>query len=175
MIDFDELVRREASGQVVVGVDRPFARRFYTDLPVREIEAQTGEAPYFEKMVVYAAFIGGPLLLLVSLAESIWVLGWWSALFIPLAVIVWAVVYVNSPKARAGMTAISLIVVVSAIGFGVSNGSRPEWGLILTYVSALWLSLLLYVAATSFLRGFVLRNRRAYEWIQEHLIVREVG
>ncbi len=176
MVEFDELVRGEAAGQLLIGVDRAFARRFYTDVSLREIETRTGEAPYVEKMVVYCAFVGGPLVLLASLAQSAWLLGWWSALFIPLAAAVWAGVYGNSARASARMRFISLILVSCAIGFALSAGSlRVGWGLALTYSAALWLARLLYVSATSFLRGFVLRNRRAWEWLEEHVVLKEVG
>jgi hypothetical protein len=176
VIDFDDVVSREASGKLLIGVDRPFARGFYTDVPLREVEARTGEAPYFEKGVVYLAFVGGPLLLVVSLVRSAWVLGWWSALFVPLAAVVWAGVYGDSARATSRMRVISLILVVSGIGFGLSaDSTRGNWGLALTYTAALWLSRLLYVSATSFMRAFVLRNRRAWEWLQEHMVLKEVG
>jgi hypothetical protein len=176
MVEFDDLVRREAAGELLIGVDRPFARRFYTDVSLREVEARTGEAPYFEKMIVYFAFVGGPLVLLASLAQSVWLLGWWSVLFIPIAVVVWVGVYGDSARAGARMTFISLLVVACAIGFAISPGSsRPGWGLAFTYSAGLWLARLLYVSATSFLRGFVLRNRRAWEWLQEHMVIREGG
>ena len=175
MIDFDELVRQEEAGHLILGVDRAFARRFYTNVPLREIEARTGEGPYLEKTVIYSAFVGGPLLLLASLAQSLWVLGYWSALFIPVAAVVWVVVHADSVRARAAMTTVSLVVAATAIGFGVSHGSiRFSWALALTYAASLWLSRLLYVSATFFLRAFVLRNRGAWEWLQGQFVVREV-
>jgi len=175
MMEFDEVVRREAAGQVLVGVDRTFARRFYTGVPLRQIEERTGEGPYFEKMVIYLAFFGGPLALLASLFLSIWILGWWSALLIPVAVVVWIGFHANSARGAARIHFTSLILISCVLALVFSGGpNRERWGLALTYTTALWLSRLLYASATSFLRAFALRNRLAWEWIQEHLIVREV-
>ena len=175
MMDFDELVRKEAAGQLLLGVDRAFARRFYTDVPLREIEAKTGEAPYFEKAVVFLAFLGGPFTLLGSLILSVWVLGWWSGLFIPLAMLVWFGNHGDSARATARLRVISGILAICGCGFMTSYGlARSRWGLAFTFVAALWLSRLLYVSATSFLRGFVLRNRRAWEWLHEQFVLRHV-
>ena len=175
MMDFDELVRREAAGQVLLGVDRAFARRFYTDVPLREIEAKTGEAPYFEKAVVFLALVGGPITLFGSLILSTWALGWWSALFIPIAAVIWVGAHGDSARATARLRTISVIFAICGFGFTMSDGlARTRWGMALTFAAAVWLSRLLYASATSFLRGFVLRNRRAWEWLHEQLVVRQV-
>lgn len=40
---------------------------------------------------------------------------------------------------------------------------------------ALWNARLVYAAATYFIRGFVVRNRRAYEFLAPHIHLQEVN
>ena len=174
MLDFDDLVRREADGSVLLGVDRTFARRFYTNVSLNEIEARTGQTPYFEKAVIYTALVGAPVLLLLSVIRSPWVIGWWSALSIPVAVLIWIGFYGDSARAGARLRVISVVVVGVGIGTLVTDGqTRAVWFLGFVYASALWLTRLLYISATSFLRALVLQNRRAWEWLHEQFVLRD--
>lgn len=174
MLDFDDLVQREKDGSVLLGVDRTFARRFYTDVALKEIEAKTGQAPYFEKTVVYAAFVGAPILLFLTLVRALWVLGWWSALGIPVAMAIWIGFYSDSARATARLRLIAFEVAASGIAALFTDGSaRAVWFLAFMFTSALWLSRLLYVSSTSFLRSTVLENRRAWEWLHQEFVIKE--
>jgi hypothetical protein len=61
------LVELEEQGKILIGIDRSMARKFYTDIPLKKIEEETGEAPYFEKIIVWIAFLFGPISLLASI------------------------------------------------------------------------------------------------------------
>jgi hypothetical protein len=89
MTDHDQVVEQERAGKLLIGVDRAFARRFYTDVALKTIEERTGEAPYFEKLVVMGAFIGEHLALLGAAVLAVLVTGWWSILLIPAGLIGW--------------------------------------------------------------------------------------
>ncbi len=60
-LEHAEIVRDEDAGHLLIGIDRPVARKFYTDMSISSIEAETGEAPYLEKLLVFTCFIGGPI------------------------------------------------------------------------------------------------------------------
>lgn len=88
-VSFEEIVRLETNGQLLIGIDRAFARRFYTNLPLRTVEEHTDEAPYFEKAFVMGAFVGGPLALAASAIYAVFVISWWSVLIIPIGTLIW--------------------------------------------------------------------------------------
>lgn len=88
-ITFEQVVTLEKTGRLIVGIDRVFARRFYTDVSLRSVKEQTGEAPYLEKALVLCSFIGAPVILIVTAAFAISALGWWSLLAIPVGVFLW--------------------------------------------------------------------------------------
>jgi hypothetical protein len=170
MPDFEEVVRREADGSLLVGVHRSLARQFWTEVPLKEIEARTGEAPYAQKAIVYLAFVGGPVLLLASLIRAPWVFGWWAALGIPLGLVSWIAFYGGSARATGGLGAITVVWLAIAGVTAFNHGTaKATWLLALLYASALWLSRLLYVASTSFFRYLVLHNRRAWDWLNSSI------
>jgi hypothetical protein len=170
MPDFDEVVRREADGSLLVGIHRSTARKFWTDVPIKDIEAHTGERPYAQKAIVYFAFVGGPVVLLASLIRAPWVLGWWAVLCIPLSLLIWVGFYAKSGIASGRLRAITVVLLaVATATASVPGTAKAAWQLALLYTTSLWLSRLLYVASTSFFRYLVLNNRRAWEWLSSSI------
>ena len=51
--DYRTFVQAACDGRILVGVDRVFARRLYTGVPISVIRTATGEPPYIEKLVVW--------------------------------------------------------------------------------------------------------------------------
>jgi hypothetical protein len=173
--NFEEVVSRARTGELLIGVDRGFARRFYTGVSVGVVEEHTGEAPYTEKGLVLAAWVGGPVALLVSAALTPFVIGWWSALAIPVAGLVWIAYFTSSSLGGARLTVVSILLVAAAALCAMSLWpGRGIWALVFLYVAALWLVRFVYIGSTLFLRAFVLRNRKAFEWLEEFLMLREV-
>jgi len=168
--EYKTFVEQAYSGAVMIGIDRAVARKFYTDIPLCKIEEETGEAPYFEKMVVWFAFLSAPLALLASFVLSVLAFHWWAVLTIPLSVVVYFGFSGDSSMPRSGMLGISLLFAL-AIGSAFTDFfSSPftPWYFI-TATFSLWALRLLYIAATVFLRIFVLRNQRAFELMGEHI------
>lgn len=172
--EFQALVARIHSGAVVVGVDRSMARKFYTDVPLSRIQAETGEAPYFEKFIVFGAMIGGPLALLASFVFGVLAFSWWAGLAIPASILIYVVFSGDSSMPRGGMGGVSTLLGLAA--FGVYLNWFPShyagWYAVLL-AAAFWNARLVYAAATHFIRAFVVRNRRAYEFLAEHIHLRE--
>ena len=72
-----------------------------------------------------------------------------------------------------GMLGITILLVLSVgtLFTGYFSVKFVPWFFI-ALSFALWASRLVYCAATSFLRAFVLRNQRALEFIREHIHVK---
>ncbi|MDH3280933.1 MAG: hypothetical protein OEQ18_07365 [Gammaproteobacteria bacterium] len=172
--EFQALVAKIHSGTILVGVDRSVARKFYTDVPLGRIEAETGEAPYLEKAVVFGAMIGGPLALLVSFVFAVIAFGWWAALAIPVSILIYVVFSGFSSMPRGGMGVVSVLFGLAALGIYLEWFPSQYAGRYALLVAlAFWNARLVYAAATHFIRAFVVRNRRAYELLAEHIHLRE--
>jgi len=172
--EYKTFVEQAYSGALLIGIDRAVARKFYTDIPLSKIEEETGEAPYFEKMVVWFAFLAAPLALLASFVLSAFAFHWWAALAIPLSIVFYFGFSGQSSMPRGGMLGISVLLALAVGSLFTSFFASPfvSWYFIAVTFS-LWASRLLYNAATAFLRAFVLRNQRALEFIGEHIHIRQ--
>lgn len=174
--EYKEFVARANSGALLIGVDRAVARKLYTDIPLSRIEKETGEAPYFEKMVVWFAWLSAPLALLASFVLSVLAFRWWAALAIPVSVVVYFVFSGQSSMPRRGMLGITILLAL-AVGslFTDFFTSRLAPWYFIAVAFSFWASRLVYNAATVFVRAFVLRNQRALEFLSEHIQTREAN
>ncbi|MEQ2009128.1 MAG: hypothetical protein ABMA26_20290 [Limisphaerales bacterium] len=167
-----EIVRRATEGTISLGIDRPFARKFYTDVPLRVIEEQTGEAPYLEKTFAYACFLGSPTALVASAYFTITTFGWWGVLAIPASIVVWLFYASCSAVGTSTLRGISVAIVILLALYLLLPEQRMIISVVLPFGLALWLNRLLYVGATAFLRNFIVRNHRAYVFVQDHITLR---
>lgn len=172
--EYKTFVEQAYSGALMIGIDRSVARKFYTDIPLSKIVEETGEAPYFEKMVVWFAFLSAPISLLGSFVLSVLAFYWWAALAIPLSMLIYSIFSGQSSMPRGGMLGISVLLAL-AIGslftHLFASPFTPWYFAVATF--SLWASRLLYSTSTAFLRAFVLRNQRALEFVGEHIHIRE--
>jgi len=171
-----ELVEAENRGSALIGVDRVYARKLYTDIPLHRIEDLTGEAVYFEKGVIWACVLGSIGALLASCVFAVLAFGWWALIIIPGVVVSWLVYSSMSSRgdAKIGLISLLLIGVIAVACFAVLNDLWANVFLI-GVLSSLWLNRLAYSASTLFLRVFVLRNVHAYNAFNEGLVIRVVG
>jgi hypothetical protein len=172
--EYKTFVDQAYSGALLIGIDRAVARKFYTDIPLSRIEEKTGEAPYFEKMVIWFAFVTAPAALLASFVLSVIAFQWWAVLAIPISVLVYFIFSGQSSMPGGGMLGFSILLAIAIGTLFTSFFASPlaPWYFIAVTFS-LWASRLLYTAATAFLRGFVLRNQRALEFMGEQIHIRE--
>jgi hypothetical protein len=174
--EYKDFVAKANSGALLIGIDRATARQFYMDIPLSKIEEETGEAPYFQKMIVWSAYLAAPIALLASFALAVFALRWWAAIAIPLSVVVYFVYSAQSSMPSRGMLGISLLLALASGIFFTDFFNLPfvTW-YAFSIVLALWASRLVYCASTALLRAFVLRNIRAFEFMAEHIHMREAG
>lgn len=172
--EYKTFVDQVYSGALLIGIDRSIARKFYIDIPMIKIKEETGEAPYFEKFVVWFAFLSAPIALLASFVLSVFAFHWWAAIAIPLSIFIFFVFWRQSSMPRGGMLGVSLLLalVIGSLFTNFYASPFAHWYLI-SVTFSLWALRLLYCVATSFLLLFVLRNQRALEFMGEHIRIRE--
>lgn len=172
--DHAQVVERARRGELLVGVDRGDARKLYTDVPISVIKEHTGEAPYAEKAIILGAFVGAPVCLVAALVLAGVLLRWWAILAIPVAVLGYIAYWGTSSRgdSRNGLMGYNVFAMAVLMVLDPLH-NRAASSLVLVYVLALWLARFVYTASTSFMRGFVLRNPRAFAWLQDSLVIRE--
>ncbi len=114
------------------------------------------------------AFVGEHLALLGAAVLAVQVTGWWSILLIPAGLIGWFAFSSASSigNARIGGITFVLAATIAAAAFADSS-ARRAWIVAAMYIGSLWLARLLYTSSTTFLRLFVLRNAKAFDWLRD--------
>ena len=173
-MEYEEVIELEAQGRLLIGIDRTMAWKFYTDISASKIAENTGEKPYFEKTIVWLAFLFGPLALILSIILGFLAFGWWGTLCLTICPIIYFLYFSFSAKGGSRIFGITMILIISmAIHlWGVFNVPMISW-FVIAFVFSLWLVRLLYCSSTFFLRAFVIRNKKAYEWLEDNLAIRE--
>ena len=170
-----EFVESEKQGRLLVGIDRTLAREFYVNVPISQIESETGESPYIEKIIVVLALFAGPVSLLASVVFGFWFFGWWGLISLVLFPIIYFSFSASSIRGDAKITWISLLLVVSvSIYFFDYLDIKNIAGLLTTFFFSLWSIRFLYYSSTLFLRSFIIRNEKAYKYFLPNLVLRFV-
>lgn len=162
-------------GRILVGVDRVFARKLYTDMATSAIEEVTGEAPYLEKLVVWFAFLASPLAIVGSAVMAAFAFRWWALLIVPVAFLCWMFNRSMSVRGGSSIWFLSLAVIAAVSAHFMNLLPTVISGFVVAFVFAMWCDRLLYWASTVFLRAFVLRNQQALEAFGEGITIREAG
>ena len=97
-MEHSDLVKLESEGKLMIGIDRAFARKFYTDHSIRDIAELTGESPYLEKLIVNMCLFGSPIALITAGSFAIRLFEWWAFLVIPGLGAFWVVTYALSSE-----------------------------------------------------------------------------
>lgn len=173
--DFATLQRQWKAGTIAIGIDRVFARQFYTDIAISEIDRRTGERDLVARFFVFGAFLVAPAALLMSCILAAVGLKWFSAIAIPIAIVTYARYQSSSSSARSRLGAISWIFALSiAVSLFGGPRNRLPSGMISAFLLSLWALRFMYVAAVRSLRSLVLRNARAYAWLQDNVSVQPI-
>ena len=174
--DYKVFVQSVHDGRTLVGIDRIFARKLYTSRATSEIKKATGEAPYLAKLIVWFAFLGGPLAMLSSGVAAVLAFGWWALVITPAAFVWWFLNQSMSSRGDATIRTHSLFL-VAAVGVHLAGRllSPEVSSFLVLFALSLWCSRLLYCTSTFFLRAFVLRNHQALEAFAEGITIRESG
>lgn len=174
-MDHTNLVKLERQGKVLIGVDRVMARKFYTDMPIQKIKEKTGETPYFEKFIVWFAFLFGPIFLLASVIISFFVFNWWGIIFLLVCPFVYFTYSSSSVRGDSRMIGISILFLISIITHFLGVLDIPEiTGFVAVFILSLWCIRLLYCSSTFLFRNFLIRNEKAYQYLSGYFKVRSI-
>ena len=170
--DHSSLTKLESDGCILIGIDRSYARLLYTDVPIITIQEKTGETPYFEKRVVWFAFLASPFAILISAVLAVYAFHWWAVFIVPVSFLWWMGNKGDSSRGNDTMWLCTLVVVVAA-GIHFLSLFPTLWmsGFVLAFTFALWCDRLLYRASSLLLRCFVLRNKKAFQAFSEGITI----
>ena len=174
-MEHKEVIELEKQGKLLIGVDRAMARKFYTDIAISKIQEETGEAPYFEKMIVWFAFLFWPIALLLSIVLGFLAFSWWGIICLVLCPIVYFTYSSSSVRRSSNLIAITILLFISiGVHFSGNLNAPLITGFTGAFLFSLWCVRLLYCSSTFFVRAFVIRNGRAYEYLSDYLVLRNV-
>lgn len=171
-LSYQELQNLHANDKIAIGIDTSLARKFYTNLSLSEIEKNTGESPKLQKYIIQLANIGNPLFLLGSILFAVFAFNWWALLVVPLFIGIYAF-FRSAATMGANMSVINTIIGGVIIGsFFINFLTTMQWITIFIFLMSLWFANFLYAGSANFLRKFILRNRKCYEWLKSDLIIK---
>lgn len=172
--EYQALLSRVYSGKVLVGIDRTMARSFFSEVPIAHIRDKTGEAPYLQKAVVLGAQFCGQTALLVSFVFAVLAFSWWAALIIPVSAFIYFSFVARSAMPGGGMVGVSVLLGAAMLSayLGWFPSTYAAWyAVLITF--ALWNARFIYDGANHFMRAFAFKNRRTYEFLADHIHLRD--
>jgi hypothetical protein len=166
------IVEQAKSGKLLVGVDRPTARKVFTDLTVSRINEKTGYAPYLEKSIVLSLFVLGPLALVTSVVIVFFEFGWWGLVSIVAFPVLYLLYYGMSARGGAGPYMISALLLAS-IGLYVLGDLQPAFiRPAIVFIFALWCGRMMYVFAAFFYRAMAIRSAKLFEFLSAGIVLK---
>ncbi|HVZ00962.1 MAG TPA: hypothetical protein VHA35_15755 [Dongiaceae bacterium] len=171
--EHQEFQKKAYADKLVVGVDRIFARRFYTNTSVQKMRSLTGEPVPIAKAAVMLAFIIGPLLVVAASVLTFMGLEWWGLLAVPAGIVVYIYYQGLSVLGRSRLTPISIITMaaIAVSPFGILPVRIAES--LCCFSAALWCGRFQYVGSTFFVRALIIRNVKAFNALEGELVIRE--
>jgi hypothetical protein len=170
----EAIVDQVRSGKIRVSVNRRMARKFFTRIPLGLIRKETGESLYFEKALIWTAYLAGPVLLAASIAAAFLAFGLWGFLFLIGGLPVYGLYSTASMRERAGLIPISLILAVTVVTHWFNAGLYTGWTkFAFLFTGALWSVRFVYAGSAGLLRLFVLRNAKAFNYLGKYLEIHE--
>lgn len=169
------LVELEEQGKIIIGVDRVMARKFFINISIKKTEEETGETPYFEKIIVWFAFLFGPISLLASIILGFWFFKWWGIICLIFFPLIYFACSSSSARGDSKMIGISILLLTSACIYFFKVFDIPKiTGSAMVFIFSLWCIRFLYCSSTFLLRNFVIRNEKAYQYLRQHLKIRAI-
>ena len=169
-----EIVKLKEEGRVALGIDRAFARKFYTDVSLARIAEETGETIYFEKAIVWFLFLAVPSGFIGMSVFSVLAFKWWSLLILPACWLFWSFYASESVRGTSRARFISILLILSLLMVVTNLVNLSTALFLLTFILTLWLTRQLYILSTFLLRCFVLRNVKAFSILRSDIIIKKL-
>ena len=166
------LAQEVTDGTVAVSISRSIARQFYTMTPLAEIKSKTGHTELLAKLLVWSGLLVTPVLFTLSALLIIYYYGWWAAINITLAGILWSVIagFLNPTGSWVSVSAaLALCAAVAAADLAAASLILP----LLAWTASLWVNRMTYQSAAFFLTRLVVTSQTAFELLAEHITVKK--
>lgn len=174
-MNHEKLVELDGQGKILIGIDRVTARQFYTGVSIKKIKQETGESPYFEKTIVFGAFLLGPISLLATIILGFRFFNWWGIACLIFCPLIYFVYYGLSVRGNSKMIGISILLLISVCTYSLNFFGVPKiTGFVTVFILSLWCARFLYCSSTVLLRNFVIRNEKAYQYLSQHLEIKSI-
>ena len=172
-MEHKEVIRLEDQGKLLIGIDRGLARKFYTGIPMSKIQEKTGESPYLETIMVRFVFWFAPVVLIASIVLGFFAFRWWGVICLTLCPIIFSWYFALSSLGDSKLVGITILsLAIGTVHF--SGYLNTPWitGFSSAFLLSLWCVRFLYCSSTFFLREFITRNEKAFEWLLDDLTIR---
>ena len=167
------LAHAVTDGSASIDISRSIARRFYTMTPLTEIKSKTGQSALLAKLIVWTGLALTPALFTLSALLIVYYYGWWAAINIPLAGILWSIIagFLNPTGSWVSVTvALVLFAAVAAANVVTPSLTLP----LLAWTASLWVNRMTYLVAAYFMTRLVVISPAAFELLAEHITVKNV-
>lgn len=173
--EYNVLIKQVEEGKLSVGIRRDYARRLFTDVPIKNINLKIGESLLVPKTIAMLTFCATPLFILVSWILAFYSYGWWGLIVVPPTFMGWLFYKSLSVRGGAGLKFITLLLFfVGYIHYFDVFYAKFFSAALFFYVLGLWFERFLYWYTTRELRSLVLRNRKAIYEFREGIVFKEL-
>ncbi len=170
-LDYPTFIERYREGKLVFGMPSDYARRFFTEISGEALISKIGEDLRFERFLIMLCMIISWWGFLISLPLAIWAFHWWAIVAIPAAAIFRYGHLRRGPIGRQSISFEILALAVATLGPPIVGwGTRIHVWLVLLAISLLT-ARLIYFLSSRMVRGLVLRNPKAYDFLSRDLQV----
>ncbi len=142
------IVMMEGDGRLAIGIDRVFARKFYTDVPLTRIAQETGEKIYFEKTLIWVLFLAVHCGFVATALFSVLAFKWWRFLVIPGCVFLWFFYASQSVRGTSKAWFISAMLLAAFVTAFTQIIASYIALFFLAFILTLWITRLLYLLST---------------------------
>src|SRR4030042_97674 len=120
--NYQEFVKQAGRGEMLIGIDPAVARKFFTDTDHKVIQQEIGEPLFIERFFVKTVWLFEFISLFAGAIASIFALGWYSAIVIPLMILGF---FILGGKASMGAqrigVAVSLVIICFFLAYYFSE------------------------------------------------------
>jgi hypothetical protein len=179
--EHEDFARRANADEVLIGVEPAIARRLLMNSSSDTLNEEIGERLTLERTVVTAAYWLGSLAVLASIPTAVLAFSWWSIVIIPVTAIACWVYYGKASSGRQKLQRVTCSFILAVmmcfqhptflVRYGATNSRSRNIFMWLACVTAVFFfARMTFASASLFVRCLVVRNARAFEWLNEKAV-----
>ena len=166
--NYQEFVKQAERGEILVGIDPAVARKFFTDTDHEAVQKEIGEPLFVERFFAKTVWLFEFITLFAGAIASIFALAWYSAIVIPLMIVVF---FIFGGKASMGTQkiggAVLLVIICLVLAFYFSDKGLALFLWLILLPMPYFFARLTYKLSTVFLRALSLRNEKVFNMLND--------